>query len=122
MRTSLGDIWWKLDEKTDIDEDESKAIDIVRTGLTFAKPGCRGFWDNFKDICNQAPALSKLLDVDETTIGGWADRIDQIIQKITTSDSDSIHEKPSEMISTGNQPINVSPQDTPGTRADTRND
>lgn len=81
--------------------EESTAMRVIRTGLGFDGD----FWENFKSICNDAEGLSELLEIPKEKITGWASKIDELIEKVQSKDSEAESgDKKSEMIPTGNEP------------------
>ena len=111
---------WNYIEQTPDDSDEERALKIIRKGLAFAKPGCKDFWESFKELCNDAQGMRALLGVDTTTISQWTQNVEMYLHKIRMTDSGAIKEKPTEMIPTGNEPVTAMARDVRGTTEEPR--
>ena len=84
---------------------DSAALRVIRTGNSLrSKSDCGNFWEDFISIINDSEGLSELLDVPTEKIGGWASRIQEMIDE--TSDTDGLKaDDKADVISTGNGPI-----------------
>lgn len=113
------EVWDHVREQSQ-DDDEDHALKVIRKGLTFAKPGCKDFWEAFKELCNDSQGLSALLGVDTTTISQWAQKVEMYLNKVRMTDSGAVKEKKHELIHTGNQPLTATPRDVRGTTEEPR--
>jgi hypothetical protein len=118
MRSFL-EIWNNIEEQAQGD-DEQYALRVIRKGLTFAKPGCKDFWESFKELCNDSKGLHTLLGVDPTIISRWAQNIEMYLNKIRMEDSGAVGEKKKTVIPTGNEPLTAEPKDIRGTTQELR--
>ena len=106
---SFRDLILKLEqvESPEGDENEdAKAMVVIRKGLQIDD----NFWDNFKQLCNYADGLAKLLDVDTDKIARWSGRIEQVEQKVRESDEGNAGEKKATVMSTGNEIADTNPR------------
>ena len=116
---SFLEVWNNIHEQNKTD-DEQYAMGVIRKGLTFAKPGCKDFWESFKELCNDSKGLHALLGIDPTVISQWSQNIEMYLSKIRAEDSGAMGEKKSSIIPTGNEPLTASPRDVRGTTEEPR--
>lgn len=104
--------------------DESKSMRVVRTGLEMKKEGGGNFWDDFKNITSDAEGLSELLNVSRDDIASWSAKIDELAEKVQTTDNQNgtpdEDSKKKEMLSTGNGEPTADPGGNETGAADTR--
>jgi len=112
---SFLEVWERIQEQ-EADEDALKAMEVIRKGLAFAKPGCKDFWESFKELCNNRDNLSVLLGVDPTIVSQWAEKIEKYLIKVRTEDTSDKRE----IIPTANEPLTSAPNNVSGTTADLR--
>jgi hypothetical protein len=106
---------WNYIEQSQDDDENQRAMGVIRKGLTFAKPGCKDFWESFKELCNDAQGLHALLGVDTTTISQWTQKIEMQLNKVRMTDSGAVKEKRAEVVPTGNEPLTATSRDVRGT-------
>jgi hypothetical protein len=111
---------WDYFQEQGANDEEEQALKIIRKGLSFSKPGCKDFWEAFKELCNDARGLHLLLGVDPTTISQWSQTIDQYLTKLRMTDSGAVGEKKATVIPTGNQPLTGAANDVRGTTEEPR--
>jgi hypothetical protein len=118
---SFLEVWNHIQEQEQPDDKQLQAMKVIRKGLSFAKPGCKDFWESFKEICNDAPGLHALLGVDPTMISQWAQTIELYLSKIRMEDSGAVKEKRAEILPTGNNgPLTATARDVRGTTEEPR--
>lgn len=84
---------------------DSAVLRVIRTGNSLrSKSDCGNFWNDFISIINDSDGLSELLDVPAEKIGGWAARIQEILDEISDKDGEESGGK-AEILPTGNGPI-----------------
>lgn len=90
-----------MEHSSFLDDDsrnEEKCIAAIRTGLNINAD----FWDGFLRLCNNADALSVLLDVPKDRIAKWSQRIRKYLEITRKLDGDqNAMSKKAKMIPTG---------------------
>lgn len=76
---------------------EDSVASVIRTGAGVSD----SFWDDFILVINNSAGLSKLLDVPEDKIGGWAEKIKSAVDAVRRADSESDPGKNSKLVKTG---------------------
>ena len=77
-----------LNENQD-EEQNSETLNLIRSGNNLRKNDCGNFWDDFINLCGNANAMSKVLDVPKEKITGWAEKINEIRQLVKNKDSNT---------------------------------
>jgi hypothetical protein len=65
---------------------ESKAMQVVRSGLALRNKGDQSFWQDFTRLCANADGLADLLNVKPEIIASWASKIQQAIDAVQKHD------------------------------------
>jgi len=112
---SFREMWKLVEQHPDLEGDEEgpllgsgeegQAMEAVRSGMHLRKEGCGNFWDDFNTVCGNADAMSALLDVPKEKVTGWAQKVNELVEKVEKTDAES--EEPSkrkEQIPTGQKP------------------
>jgi hypothetical protein len=98
------------------DDDDSKALRVVRTGMGLGEPGSgSNFWDDFASICGDAEGLSDLLGVSRDEISQWPSKIEAAKKRVDSSDDEEGKSDKRELLPTGDPDFatpNASNQDT----------
>jgi len=110
--------FYNLKEQDISNDENAKAMEIIRKGLAFAKPGCKDFWESFKELCNDRDGLAQLLGANETDISSWPSRIEQMLEKVRMADSSDAGDKKAELVPT--EPIVSGERDVRGTTEEPR--
>lgn len=76
---------------------EDKSTGVIRTGKNVDDK----FWDNFLLVINNSEGLSELLDVPESKISTWHDKIKNALLRVHATDSPEKPKKYQKMIKTG---------------------
>jgi hypothetical protein len=74
-------------------EYSEKVMNLIRHGNHVKSPKCGNFWDDFSKICNNADALSELLDVSKEKVTSWSGYINKIRNQVEAEDSNKIDKK-----------------------------
>lgn len=83
MENSFGKFYNILNES----QQNSKSLNIVRSGLNMRKKDCGNFWDDFIYLCGNAEAMSELLDVPKEKITKWRYSINKVVDQVKDLDS-----------------------------------
>ena len=79
------------------EEDNEKAMDVVRKGMNLDED----FWDGFLSLCGDSEGMSALIGASKENITGLGGRIRKMMSEIRRKDSDS--GKRDKMIKTGDK-------------------
>lgn len=82
--------FWNLLETT---EENSKSLDIIRSGNNLRNKDCGNFWDDFINLCGNADAMSELLDVPKEKVTGWSQRVSSFRKEAQEKDSINTNKK-----------------------------
>ena len=119
---SLCYLWEALQKQPQVDsgdEDNSKALRVVRTGLGLSEPGSnRDFWDDFISICGDSEGMSDLLGVSRDEIAQWPTKIIEVKKKADSSEDEegNPQSKKRELLSTGDADFGTPDNSTADTR------
>lgn len=97
MSVSFSKLWEHMQENLTESDEDSKAMDAIRTGIGVRED----FWDDFLMVINNSEALSKLLDVPTMTISSWHSAVNDALSKVKASDETPEMKKKGTMLSTG---------------------
>jgi hypothetical protein len=78
-------------------EENSKALDAIRTGIGVRED----FWSDFLLVINNSEALSELLDIPSTKISSWHSKVNDALSKVKAADETPEVKKKTTMMSTG---------------------
>lgn len=92
-------LWEEIHRAKDDDSppEETKAMSAIRMGNNLDKD----FWDNFILLLNNSSGLSDLLDVPETRIMSWKDKIETSLKQVNKIDKNQDSSKKNKIIHTG---------------------
>jgi hypothetical protein len=82
--------FWNLLETT---EENSKSLDIIRSGNNLKSLDCGNFWDDFINLCGNAESMSELLDIPKEKITGWSGKISNLRKEVEEKDTSNINKK-----------------------------
>ena len=76
---------------------DDKAMSAIRTGNGVDE----NFWENFLLVINNADDLSELLDVPVTKISTWYEKINHVLDRVKSADSDKKPSSYRKLLKTG---------------------
>lgn len=89
MEITFGKFWTLLESK----EDNSKSLNLIRSGNNIKKNDCGNFWDDFSTLCGNIEAMAELLDVPKEKVSSWSGNISKLRQIAAQQDSDKSNKK-----------------------------
>lgn len=89
MTITFGKFWNLLGES----EENSKSLEIIRSGLNLRKKDCGNFWDDFINLCGNPEAMSELLEVPKEKVTKWSGNINKLIDQVKILDSNKNNQK-----------------------------
>jgi hypothetical protein len=88
MKITFGEFYNLLEN-----DNNSKALNVIRTGNNLRSADCGNFWDDFATICNNPEGLSELLGVPKEKITSWSEKISQLRKEVENQDSNKTNKK-----------------------------
>lgn len=71
----------------------SKSLNVIRSGNNIRNSECGNFWDDFANLCNNAEGMAELLDIPREKVTGWAGRISELRKEVESEDSNKTNKK-----------------------------
>jgi hypothetical protein len=83
--------------------EETKAMGVIRTGMSLRKEGDSSFWDDFLQLCADSEGLADLLGVRRDVVASWAVKIKDNLDKVQKHDQQVLpkEDEKQEMLPTG---------------------
>lgn len=88
MEVTFGKFWNLLES-----EENSKALDLIRSGNSIRNADCGNFWEDFANLCGNAEAMSELLDVPKEKVTAWSGHINKLREEARNKDSNNKKDK-----------------------------
>jgi hypothetical protein len=82
MEVTFGKFWNLLES-----DQNSKSLDLIRSGNNIRNSDCGNFWDDFASLCGNAESMAELLDVPKEKITGWSGHISKLREEVRNKDS-----------------------------------
>jgi|688.fasta_scaffold80580_3 hypothetical protein len=68
-------------------EEDSKLLNLIRSGNNLRKNECGNFWDDFINLCGDSSAMSEMLEIPKEKITKWGEKINKLRQTVKEKDS-----------------------------------
>lgn len=67
--------------------EESRALKVIRAGLSLHNQKNNTFWEDFMNLCGDSEGMADLLKVKPSEVRRWANKIRDSIQQVKNTDS-----------------------------------
>ena len=88
MRITFGKFWDLLENN-----ENSKSLNVIRSGNNIRSSECGDFWDDFANLCNNSEGMAELLDIPREKVTGWAGKISELRKEVESEDSNKTNKK-----------------------------